>query len=387
MASNEVADVSEIEAEVVEIDAQEDELDESSVPYRAFLTECLAAGGNSRVESSIERLSEATRQSPCMLGIDEAGRGPVLGPMLYAGAIAPLDKHSALKAMGLMDSKQLTEERREDLLKQMLKESDWLAYTLHVISPMEITEEMLSRQDATSLNVISQNAAIGLIRSALDQCVNLKEVFVDTVGKAETYQAYLTSLFPNLKITVESKADATYPIVSAASIYAKEELLATPSDARISALVHFYDYLVVRRALTESRTSEVLEVTRDRLLARWPKEARGSVPPGTPIGSGYPGDPLTKQYLRMCMDPIFGFPPLVRSSWATAQSLLEERGVKAVWEDEPEADEVKGRRRKRQSDGSTSISSFFKVTPARIDHSKHRQPFFVNTGLFSVENL
>uniref|UniRef100_A0A5K3EJL3 Ribonuclease n=1 Tax=Mesocestoides corti TaxID=53468 RepID=A0A5K3EJL3_MESCO len=348
MASNEVADVSEIEAEVVEIDAQEDELDESSVPYRAFLTECLAAGGNSRVESSIERLSEATRQSPCMLGIDEAGRGPVLGPMLYAGAIAPLDKHSALKAMGLMDSKQLTEERREDLLKQMLKESDWLAYTLHVISPMEITEEMLSSQK-TSLNVISQNAAIGLIRSALDQCVNLKEVFVDTVGKAETYQAYLTSLFPNLKITVESKADATYPIVSAASIYAK--------------------------------------VTRDRLLARWPKEARGSVPPGTPIGSGYPGDPLTKQYLRMCMDPIFGFPPLVRSSWATAQSLLEERGVKAVWEDEPEADEVKGRRRKRQSDGSTSISSFFKVTPARIDHSKHRQPFFVNTGLFSVENL
>ena len=43
------------------------------------------------------------------------------------------------------DSKQLTEEKREKLLKEMLKKSDWLAYTIHVISPMEITEKMLSR--------------------------------------------------------------------------------------------------------------------------------------------------------------------------------------------------------------------------------------------------
>ncbi|KAM3185013.1 hypothetical protein ACTXT7_007224 [Hymenolepis weldensis] len=135
-------------------------------------------------------------------------------------------------------------------------------------------------------------------------------------------------------------------------------------------------------------------VTRDRLLVRWPKEGRGPVPAGTAIGSGYPGDPATKQYIRMCMDPIVGFPPLVRSSWATAQILLEERGVKFVClncqinpkEDEVEVEEAKNRGKKRLSEGSAKIFGFFKSAP-RSDHHTKRQPFFVTAGLSSVENF
>lgn len=77
--------------------------------------------------------------------------------MVYACAVAPLGKNAALKEMGLAganslthfhnlpDSKQLTEGKREELLEQMLNEGDWIAYTIHSISPMEITEKMLSR--------------------------------------------------------------------------------------------------------------------------------------------------------------------------------------------------------------------------------------------------
>ncbi|VDK36255.1 unnamed protein product [Taenia asiatica] len=223
------------EEEAVHVERNDGSSSPSVCRYQSFLSACLAGGGASLINSSIDLLSEANRLTPCMLGIDEAGRGPVLGsflskqplltfsPMLYACAVAPLGKNSALKEMGLADSKQLTEEKREELLKQMLNEGDWIAYTIHSISPMEITEKMLSSQKI-NLNAISQNAAIGLIRSAIEQAVNVKEVYVDTVGKAEVYQAYLSSIFPDLKIVVESKADATYPIVSAASIYAKVRL-------------------------------------------------------------------------------------------------------------------------------------------------------------------
>ncbi|KAH9285754.1 Ribonuclease H2 subunit A [Echinococcus granulosus] len=351
-ANANVVNPAEEEEDVVHVEDNDDSPSPSpwACRYQSSLSACLAEGGASLINSSIDLLSEANRLAPCMLGIDEAGRGPVLGPMLYACAVAPLGKNPALKEMGLADSKQLTEGKREELLKQMLNEGDWIAYTIHAISPMEITEKMLSSQKI-SLNVISQNAAIGLIRSAINQGVNLKEVYVDTVGKAGVYQAYLSSIFPELKIVVESKADATYPIVSAASIYAK--------------------------------------VTRDRLLSRWPKEGRGPVSPGTPIGSGYPGDPATKQYLQICMDPILGFPPLVRSSWATAQTLLGERGVRVVWEDEMEAKEeaTKCRGRKRQSDGSAKISHSFKATVSPFHTVHHRQPFFVAAGLSPVERL
>ena len=95
---------------------------------------------------------------------------------------------------------------------------------------------------------MSHDTAIALIRRLVQQGVNVTEVsmqccvvydmnsalagdawgnvfflqaYLDTVGDPSSYAAKLTSLFPTMKVTVESKADSTYPIVSAASICAK----------------------------------------------------------------------------------------------------------------------------------------------------------------------
>ena len=49
-------------------------------------------------------------------------------------------------------------------------------------------------------------------------------------------------------------------------------------------------------------------------------------------GSGYPGDAVTKKFLRDNLDPVFGFPTIVRFSWSTAEKILNEKGVKVMLE-------------------------------------------------------
>ncbi|KAK6887183.1 Ribonuclease H2 subunit A [Candida tropicalis] len=100
----------------------------------------------------------ANDSEPIVLGVDEAGRGPVLGPMVYGVAYA-LDQ--------------------------------------------------------------AHDVTINLIKQVLKKGVKISKIFVDTVGPPATYQAKLKGIFPDIEITVAKKADSIYPIVSAASVVAK----------------------------------------------------------------------------------------------------------------------------------------------------------------------
>lgn len=171
----------------------------------------------------------------------------------------------------------------------------------HIVTPpaSELSNKML-RKSKYNLNLISHEAAMDLIQFVLDAGVALEEVYVDTVGKKETYQAKLQERFPALSITVDTKADSKYPVVSAASICAK--------------------------------------VTRDALLRDWAFEEQG-INPTTNFGSGYPGDPTTKKWLKGNMDPVFGFPSLIRFSWKTTTTSLEDQGALTVWYGDEEEEE------------------------------------------------
>lgn len=84
-------------------------------------------------------IPETCRDQPCVLGIDEAGRGPVLGPMVYGISYCPVKKNKDLKDLGVDDSKALTEEQREKLLQKLLDNNDYIGWAIHILSPSYIS--------------------------------------------------------------------------------------------------------------------------------------------------------------------------------------------------------------------------------------------------------
>jgi len=152
-------------------------------------------------------------QDEVMMGIDEAGRGPTLGPMVYGSAFCRVEDEARLKAMGFADSKTLNEARRESLWAE-LQAVGFIGWRIRVLHAQEISAGMLRRFKSYNLNAMSHDAAIMLVRQVIELGVNLRYLYVDTVGDPGVYQTKLESIFPNLNITVAKKADSIYPIVS-----------------------------------------------------------------------------------------------------------------------------------------------------------------------------
>eukprot|EP00559_Dactyliosolen_fragilissimus_P009848 CAMPEP_0184856196 /NCGR_PEP_ID=MMETSP0580-20130426/1354_1 /TAXON_ID=1118495 /ORGANISM="Dactyliosolen fragilissimus" /LENGTH=358 /DNA_ID=CAMNT_0027351049 /DNA_START=34 /DNA_END=1107 /DNA_ORIENTATION=- len=262
-----------------------------------------------------ERINTKSK-SGVILGIDEAGRGPVLGPMTYAAAYwYPHDQNHI--PTGLTDSKQLSANTRSSLFEKIGKCS-YIGFVLRLLHASEISRNML-RKETYNLNAMSHDAAIEMIHAVLDQGVKIDTCYIDTVGVAESYQRKLEEVFATsgIKFVVEKKADAKYAPCSAASVVAK--------------------------------------VSRDAIIKSWKwSEPNYNIEGDTEFGSGYPSDPKCKEWLdKNLVDPVFCFPDLVRFSWAPAKKAILEKGVKVTFE----ADEVD--ESEKDEDGKQSnLSSF-----------------------------
>lgn len=270
------------------------------------------------------------------MGIDEAGRGPVLGPMVYGCLYCAHSYLKTLTSLNFADSKTLKEEKREELFEN-LKADESIGWEVDVIDPRELSAKML-RKVKVNLNEISHNSAIGLVKRVIDMGVLLTEVYVDTVGDPEKYQDKLSKIFPGVKFVVAKKADSLYPVVSGASIVAK--------------------------------------VTRDRAVRNWvPDECAENM--NRDFGSGYPGDPETKAWLAHHKHPLFGFPTLVRFSWGTCTSYLKD-SVEVVWEADKQEDEsTSNGNGKRQLKLSNVGFTGYKKKSEEIESSgKGRSKFF-----------
>ncbi|EPX70639.1 ribonuclease H2 complex subunit Rnh201 [Schizosaccharomyces octosporus yFS286] len=226
---------------------------------------------------------DVAKDQPFCLGVDEAGRGPVLGPMVYAVAYCPVDFD--LTNFGFADSKTLTAVKRSQLLEDICNTETELGrhvgWSVQSISAKELGAGMLRKYNKYNLNSQAHDTTMSLIQKVYDSGIQIREIYVDTVGPPETYQQKLQARFPQAKVKVTKKADSLFPIVSLASICAK-----VTRDVQLE---------LVRYLLQ----------TQD-----W--------------GSGYSSDARTTKWLRSSVQPVFGWKgDIVRYSWQTARDILE----------------------------------------------------------------
>lgn len=384
------------------------------------------------------------REQPFILGIDEAGRGPVLGHMVYSTCVCPAARREDLAKLNFDDSKALTVAQRERMFEQ-IQACEWIGFKLDPISPMAISAAMLKR-NKTSLNELATNSTIALVQAWLNEGFNVQEMYVDTLGSPEHYQAKLARQFPQIgKVVVAKKADSLYPIVSAASICAKvtrDQLLrewrppglsegqmwpipVAPKPLRSSSSNNINssggeeqdddeDVGVTGEDESEDEAPPTRGASSRRLLGK-----RGSPEPfgaptaedgtgcrgvkssckrlklaGNPLvysnafGSGYPGDPTTKKWLSLAMDPVFGFPSLVRHSWKTASVLVDTHCAPADWgEDEEGGNLVAGKKASAAKDSKLQVLVSAQISAKHDVQQMARANHFRQHGLWLVVNF
>lgn len=181
---------------------------------------------------------------------------------------------------------------------------------------------MLKPAATYNLNAQAMDATIALIKDVFAKRVNIKEIYIDTIGSPQTYQQKLQRIFPTTMITVAKKADSLYPCVSAASVCAK-----VTRDAALEVCYRTYDNSVNGGAGSQMSVDG------------W--------------GSGYPSDGRCNTWLKNNMDRVFGWGNVCRFSWKTAEELFDTKGtgVKVDW---PLADE---------DDQATHVTDFFHAAP------------------------
>ena len=147
-----------------------------------------------------------------LCGVDEAGRGPVIGPLVVAAAA--IKNEDLLNSMGLKDSKLLTSTRRKILDKEIRKHCD---FALEIIDAQTV-DSYVKNNELNKLSIIAFSSVIAKLKptkAIVDSC---------DVNPARFAQNILNQLGNSVNVEIDSqhKADTLFPIVSAASILAKE---------------------------------------------------------------------------------------------------------------------------------------------------------------------
>lgn len=186
------------------------------------------------------------------LGMDEAGRGPVIGPMVLAGCLIDEKVAKQFKELGVKDSKLLSQKKREELLEKIKEKSE--TFEVMIISPDEIDGNSKNKINLNELEAIAYANIINKINKGYKKIKVVIDCPSVNIQKWSDFLKIKIENPQNLEIICEHKADKNHVSVSAASVLAKC----------------------------------IREKEMDRLKEKFGKN----------IGSGYCSDPATKDFLK-----------------------------------------------------------------------------------------
>jgi len=211
-------------------------------------------------------------------GIDEAGRGPILGPLVIAGVLANKEQEEMLIEMGVKDSKELKPATRKKLAEKIKKTVE--AYSIIKITASELNE-LMPRKSLNEIEAMKTAQILDELKPKPDiAIVDAPDIIEENYAKR--IRKYLCA---SVVIKSEHFADSKYPIVGAASILAKVE-----RDAEIDEL----------------------------------KKEFGN------IGSGYWHDEDTKNFVEAYIKSYNKLPPFARIYWEPSVRMLNEKRQKKL---------------------------------------------------------
>ena len=203
------------------------------------------------------------------IGADEAGKGPVLGPMVAAAVRGDAEGLPG----GVVDSKRLSASRRETLAAELRAQSG-LTIGVGTVEPSEIDDP---ETDMNGLTVDAQVRALRAVATDGDRViVDAGDVSESRFGRRVTEGVATAGIA--VDVTAEHGADDSHALAAAASIIAKVE-----RDRRMAEIDTAYDQ---------------------------------------PVGSGYPSDPTTRVFLKQYVETHGTVPDCARRSWSTCEELL-----------------------------------------------------------------
>ncbi|MEW5748865.1 MAG: ribonuclease HII [Candidatus Thermoplasmatota archaeon] len=207
-------------------------------------------------------------------GVDEAGRGPVIGPLVVCGVAVESD--AELRAIGVRDSKRLSASRRAEMEPR-----------IRSVARVEVVEVQAEEIDALRESM-TMNELEARVFATIIERLSPGTAYVDAADadEAEFGRMVQAQLRCGALMHSRHRADETFPVVSAASVVAK-----VARDARV-------------------------------------REIEAEI--GRPIGSGYTSDPKTVSFLRGWIGERGSLPPHTRRSWATSQNLMMLNGLRRL---------------------------------------------------------